>query len=69
MFPAWILTRNLLLMEQYSNKLSHSSHSYSRHFRYVTSFYINVNIYFIYLFLERGREGEREEKHQCAVAS
>ena len=25
---------------------------------------------FIYLFLERGREGEREgEKHQCAVAS
>ena len=24
---------------------------------------------FIYLFLERGREGEREvEKHQCAVA-
>ena len=26
--------------------------------------------YFIYLFLERGREGEREgEKHQCVVAS
>ena len=25
---------------------------------------------FIYLFLERGREGEREgEKHQCVVAS
>ena len=25
---------------------------------------------FIYLFLERGREGEREgENHQCAVAS
>ena len=26
-------------------------------------------IYFIYLFLERGREGERGEKHQCVVAS
>ena len=26
--------------------------------------------YFIYLFLERGREGEREgEKHQCVVVS
>ena len=25
--------------------------------------------YFIYLFLERGREGERGEKHQCVVAS
>ena len=26
--------------------------------------------YFIYLFLEKGREGEREgEKHQCVVAS
>ena len=26
--------------------------------------------YFIYLFLERGREGDREgEKHQCVVAS
>ena len=24
---------------------------------------------FIYLFLERGKEGERGEKHQCAVAS
>ena len=24
---------------------------------------------FIYLFLERGREGERGEKHECVVAS
>ena len=24
---------------------------------------------FIYLFLEKGREGERGEKHQCVVAS
>ena len=29
-------------------------------------FFKNV---FIYLFLERGREGERGEKHQCVVAS
>ena len=29
-----------------------------------------IKILFIYLFLERGREGEREgEKHQCVVAS
>ena len=36
--------------------------------------FLNILFYFfkdfIYLFLERGREGEREgEKHQCVVAS
>ena len=33
-------------------------------------FLIIFKKYFIYLFLERGREGEREgEKHQCVGAS
>ena len=36
-----------------------------------TFFFFKREIYlFIYLFLERGKEGEREgEKHQCVVAS
>ena len=44
-------------------------------FLYVLYFTIIINdVYFfkdfIYLFLERGREGEREgEKHQCVVAT
>ena len=34
------------------------------------TFFFLLNKEFIYLFLERGREGEREgEKHQCVVAS
>ena len=38
---------------------------------FVSSIFLSFfNKYFIYLFLERGREGEREgEKHQCVVAS
>ena len=37
---------------------------------YVPIIYLFILKYFIYLFLERGREGEREgEKHQCVVAS
>ena len=31
---------------------------------------MNFRKYFVYLFLERGRKGEREgEKHQCVVVS
>ena len=53
-----------LVMCVYGNKLKNS-------FKYYDKF--NVNSFFkdfIYVFLERGREGEREaEKHQCVVAS
>ena len=39
-------------------------------FQHVIRFTWKLFKYFIYLFLERGREGEREgEKHQCVVAS
>ena len=57
-----------LLLAEWSHRAEpgHGAPGLPGQILYLTFFFKD----FIYLFLERGREGEREgEKHQCVVAS